>query len=78
MIIGKLKPIEWFLENGWEQRRYYIVDDNNDFGIGTTSFGCKLELEQIEDPYCGLELEDINDKTQYKSHWFESLEERED
>ena len=67
MKIGKLKPIEFFLENGWEQRDGYIVDDNNDFGIDDDRFGCELELLEIEDKWCGLELQDINDKTAYKN-----------
>ena len=78
MIIGKLKPIEWFLENGWEQRDGYIVDDNNAFGIDNDRFGCELELIEIEDKLYGLELQDINDKTEYKKYWFESLSIEED
>ena len=67
MIIGKLKPIEFFLENGWEQRDGHIVDDNNDFGIDDDRFGRELELLEIEDKWCGLELQDINDKTAHKN-----------
>ena len=78
MLIGKLKPIEFFLENGWEQRDGYIVDDNNDFGIDDDRFGCELELLEIEDKWRGLELQDINDNTSYKKHWFESLVTEED
>ncbi len=74
MIIGKLKPKEFFLENGWEQRDGYIVDDNNDFGIDDDRFGCELELKEFDEPYCGLNLQDINDNTAYKKQWFESLE----
>ena len=77
MIIGKLKPIEFFLENAWVQRDGYIVD-NNDFGIDDDRFGCELELLEIEDKWCGLELQDINDNTAYKKHWFESLVTEED
>lgn len=78
MIIGKLKPIEFFLENAWVQRDGYIVDDNNDFGIDDDRFGCELELLEIEDKWDGLELQDINDNTAYKKHWFESLVTEED
>ena len=73
MIIGKLKPREFFLENGWEQRDGYIIDDNNDFGIDDDRFGCELELQEIDKPWSGLNLQDINDNTAYKKHWFESL-----
>lgn len=78
MIIGKLKPIEFFLENGWEQRDSHIVDDNKDFGIDNDRFGCELELIEIGEPYCGLELLDINDYTAYKKYWLESLVTEED
>lgn len=78
MIIGKLKPIEFFLENGWEQRDGYIVDDEGYFGIDNDRFGCELELIEIDDRLCGLELQDINDKTEYKKYWFESLVTEED
>lgn len=73
MIIGKLKPIEFFLENGWEQKDNYIVDDECNFGIDDDRFGCELELIEIDDQLCRLELQDINDKTEYKKYWFESL-----
>ena len=79
MIIGKLKPIEFFLENGWEQKGNYIVDNECNFGIDNDRFGCELELIEIDDLYllC-LELQDINDKTEYKKYWFESLVTEED
>ena len=73
MIIGKLNSIEFFLENGWEQRDGYIVDNECNFGIDNDRFGCELELIEIDDRLCGLELQDINDKTEYKKYWFESL-----
>ena len=78
MLIGKLKPIEFFLENGWEQRDGYIIDDNIDFVIDNDKFGCELELIEIYDQYCGLELQDINDHTEYKKYWFELLVTEED
>lgn len=78
MIIGKLKPIEFFLENGWEQRDGYIIDDNKDFGIDDDRFGCELELIEIDEQCYGLELIDINDNTAYKKYWFESLVTEED
>ena len=73
MIIGKLKPIEWFLEYGWEDRDNYIIDDEHNYGIDKRRFGRELELKEVEPEPLRWSLQDVNDLTYYKKHWFESL-----
>lgn len=78
MIIGKLKPIEFFLEKGWEQKANYIINSKYDYGIDKRRFGRELELIETNEPYYGLRLKDINDNTTYMLYWFEDLDEYDD
>ena len=72
MILGRLKPIEWFLSQGWVDDNDFITDEKNNTGVFTKMIGRELELKLVE-PYLGLTLQDINDLTLYKEEWFEYL-----
>lgn len=72
---GQLKPLNWFLENGWERRDGYVVELNTGFTLYPEEFDADLNLKEITDSICNLELEDENG-TQYMRDWFEVLEER--
>ena len=75
MILGRLKPIEWFLEQNWVQEDGFINDNADNFGIDNKMFGRELELKKVTVEFMGLTLQDINDKTCYKEEWFEYLNE---
>ena len=72
---GHLKPLSWFLENGWECRGDSIVELNTVFVLTYEELDSELYLKEITDYICNLELEDDNG-TQYMKKWFEVLEER--
>ena len=72
-IKGKLKSIDYFLQNGWKAEKNFIIDVVNDFSIYYEELNAELNLKEITDYQLKLELEDEND-TQYMRDWFEQLE----
>lgn len=72
---GQLKPLNWFLDNDWYDGGSYIEDLENSFVINYEELESELNLKEIIDYVCNLELEDENG-TQYMRDWFEVLEER--
>ena len=72
---GHLKPLSWFLENGWKCKGDSIVELNTEFTLSYEELDSELYLKEITDYICNLELEDDNG-TQYMREWFEVLEER--
>ena len=72
---GHLKPLSWFLENGWKCQGNSIVELNTEFELSYEELDSELYLKEITDYICNLELEDDNG-TQYMREWFEVLEER--
>ena len=72
---GYLKPLSWFLENGWKCQGNSIVELNTEFELSYEELDSELYLKEITDYICNLELEDDNG-TQYMREWFEVLEER--
>jgi hypothetical protein len=74
-IKGQLKPLKWFLGNGWYDEGDSIEDLEKSFVITYEELESELNLKEITDYICNLELEDENG-TQYMRDWFEVLEER--
>jgi hypothetical protein len=72
---GQLKPLNWFLDNDWWDSGDYIEDLEESFVITYEELESELNLKEITDYTCNLELEDENG-TQYMRDWFEVLEER--
>ena len=72
-IKGKLKSIDYFLQNGWKAEKNFIIDVVNDFSIYYEELNAELNLKEITDYQLKLELEDENG-TQYMKDWFEKLE----
>lgn len=72
-IKGKLKSIDYFLQNGWKAEKNFIIDVVNDFSIYYEELNAELNLKEITDYQLKLELEDENG-TQYMRDWFEQLE----
>lgn len=72
---GHLKPLSWFLENGWKGQENSIIELNTEFELSYEELDSELYLKEITDYICNLELEDDNG-TQYMRKWFEVLEER--
>ena len=72
---GHLKPLSWFLENGWKCHGNSIVELNTEFVLSYEELDSELYLKEITDYNYNLELE--NDYgTQYMREWFEVLEKR--
>lgn len=72
---GYLKPLSWFLENGWKGQENTIIELNTGFALYYGELDSELYLKEITDYNYNLELE--NDYgTQYMREWFEVLEER--
>ena len=72
---GHLKPLSWFLENGWEGQEVSIIELDTGFALYYAELDSELYLKEITDYNYNLELE--NDYgTQYMREWFEVLEER--
>ena len=74
-IKGQLKPLKWFLDNDWYDGGDCIEDLEESFVITYEELESELNLKEITDYICNLELEDENG-TQYMRDWFEVLEER--
>ena len=72
-IKGELKTKRWFLENGWTKHEKYIENKSTDFNIYNYELNSKLNLKEITDYICGLELEDETG-TQYMKDWFKILD----
>lgn len=72
-IKGELNSLRWFLENGWTKHKNYIEDESTDFNITYDELNAELNLKEITDYICHLELEDENG-TQYKKEWFKKLD----
>lgn len=72
---GNLKPMNWFLDNGWYDEGDSIGELDKEFVITYEDLDSELYLKEITDSICNLELEDENG-TQYMRDWFEVLEER--
>ncbi len=72
-IKGKLKSIDYFLQNGWKAEKNFIIDVVNDFSIYYEELNAELNLKEITDYQLKLELKDVNG-TQYMRDWFEQLE----
>jgi hypothetical protein len=71
---GQLKPLKWFLDNYWWDSGDYIEDLLESFVITYEELESELNLKEITDSICNLELEDENG-TQYMRDWFGVLEE---
>ena len=69
---GELKPLIWFLENGWEAQKCSIYKPNSFFELTYEELDSELYLKEITDYVCNLELEDDNG-TQYMRNWFSYL-----
>ena len=69
---GHLKPLSWFLVNGWKCQGNSIVELNTEFQLSYKELDSELYLKEITDYICHLELEDDNG-TQYMRKWFEVL-----
>ena len=74
-IKGHLKPLSWFLENGWKGQEDIIIELKTGFALYYVELDSELYLKEITDYICNLELEDDNG-IQYMRKWFEVLEER--
>ena len=72
---GQLKSLKWFLYNDSYDGGDYIEDLEESFVITYEELESELNLKEITDSICNLELEDENG-TQYMRDWFEVLEER--
>lgn len=72
-IKGELKSKKWFLENGWCEHVKFIEYKSTDFNIYNEELNAELNLKEITDYICHLELEDENG-TQYKKEWFKKLD----
>ena len=72
-IKGELKSSIWFLENGWTKHKNDIEDESAYFNITYDELNAELNLKEITDYICHLELEDENG-TQYKKEWFKKLD----
>ena len=73
-IKGQLKPLKWFLDNDWYDVGDSIEELDMGFVITYEELESELNLKEITDYICNLELEDENG-TQYMRDWFEVLEE---
>ena len=69
---GELKPLIWFLENGWVTQPCSIYKPDSSFELTYEELDSELYLKEITDYVCNLELEDDNG-TQYMRNWFSYL-----
>lgn len=70
---GELKPLIWFLENGWKAQKCSIYKPDSLFELTYEELDSELYLKEITDYVCNLELEDENG-TQYMREWFSYLQ----
>lgn len=72
---GQLKPIEWFLENGWEESENSLYNEKELFAIEKSDFGKVLTVYRIlPNKWDNIDLTNPENETDYSSTWFESLE----
>ena len=57
---GQLKPLTWFLENSWYDKGNGIEELDTGFLITYEELDSELNLKEIIDYICNLELEDEN------------------
>ena len=69
---GELKPLIWFLENGWVTQPCSIYKPDSSFELIYEELDSELYLKEITDYVCNLELKDDNG-TQYMRNWFSYL-----
>lgn len=72
-IKGELKSLDYFLQNGWKAEEHCIIDLVNNFIVLYDELNAELNLKEITDYICYLDLEDENG-TQYKKEWFKNLD----
>jgi hypothetical protein len=70
---GRLKPLNCFLDSGWEAQKCSIYKPDSLFELTYEELDSELYLKEITDYVCNLELEDENG-TQYMRDWFSYLQ----